>query len=271
GDGRRTTTPSPSSCLWAVTIRDTSRWRMGVLRWVAAAPRTRSAGGVEADRVALAVADDREPAVLADVRHRDQYLPPGGAHPLDRGVEGARAVADVEVDEAALGRRVALAVRLERARDAVPRKNGQFRAGELLGLELGAERGLVEPDGAGHVGDRDLEPVDGVRHGVFSFAIRFSDPACQPYVMFILVRRKSRLFAIAEYLRGRRTGTTAAEIADRFGVTLRTVYRDLEALRDAALPLRADRGRGGGYALDRAYTLPPVNFTAREAAVLTAL
>ncbi len=85
------------------------------------------------------------------------------------------------------------------------------------------------------------------------------------------MRRKSRLFAIAEYLRGRRTGVTAGEIADRFGVTLRTVYRDLEALRDAALPLRADRGRGGGYALDRAYTLPPVNFTPREAALLTAL
>ena len=64
---------------------------------------------------------------------------------------------------------------------------------------------------------------------------------------------------------------TAAEIAERFGVTLRTVYRDLDALREASLPLRADRGRGGGYALDRAYTLPPVNFTAREAALLTAL
>jgi len=85
------------------------------------------------------------------------------------------------------------------------------------------------------------------------------------------VRKKSRLFAIAEYLRGRRTGVTAAEIAERFGVTLRTIYRDLDALREAALPLRADRGRGGGYALDRAYTLPPVNFTAREAALLTAL
>jgi predicted DNA-binding transcriptional regulator YafY len=52
---------------------------------------------------------------------------------------------------------------------------------------------------------------------------------------------------------------------------VRTIYRDLDALRDAALPVRADRGRGGGYALDRAYTLPPVNFTAREAALLVTL
>jgi len=85
------------------------------------------------------------------------------------------------------------------------------------------------------------------------------------------MRKKSRLFALAEVLRGRRTGITAAELADRFGVTLRTIYRDIEALQDAGMPIRADRGRGGGYALDKSYQLPPVNFTAREAALLIAL
>lgn len=83
--------------------------------------------------------------------------------------------------------------------------------------------------------------------------------------------RQARLLAITEYLRGRRTGVTAQAIAERFGVTLRTVYRDLAALRDADLPLHAEQGRGGGYALDRHYTLPPVNLNAREAAVLVAL
>jgi len=82
------------------------------------------------------------------------------------------------------------------------------------------------------------------------------------------VRRQSRLFAIAEYLRGRRTGITAEALAARFDVTVRTIYRDLDALRDASLPLHADRGRGGGYALDRSYSLPPVNFKARGAALL---
>jgi predicted DNA-binding transcriptional regulator YafY len=85
------------------------------------------------------------------------------------------------------------------------------------------------------------------------------------------VTRQARLFAIAEYLRGRRTGVTAQHIADRFGVTLRTVYRDLAALKMADLPLHAEQGRGGGYALDRHYTLPPINLNAREAAVLVAL
>ncbi len=84
-------------------------------------------------------------------------------------------------------------------------------------------------------------------------------------------RRTERLFALTEHLRGRRTGVTAEALAERFGVTVRTIYRDLDALRGASLPLAAERGRGGGYALDRTYSLPPVNFTAREAALLVAV
>lgn len=82
------------------------------------------------------------------------------------------------------------------------------------------------------------------------------------------LRRTERLFALAEHLRARRTGVTAGALAERFGVTVRTIYRDLDALRAAALPIHAERGRGGGFALDRAYTIPPVNFSAREAALL---
>lgn len=85
------------------------------------------------------------------------------------------------------------------------------------------------------------------------------------------MNRTERLFAIAEALRARRTGVTAELLADRFGVSLRTIYRDLDALREASLPLHSERGRGGGYALDRTYALPPVNFTAREATLLLAL
>lgn len=83
--------------------------------------------------------------------------------------------------------------------------------------------------------------------------------------------RTERLFALTEYLRGRRTGVTAETLAERFDVTVRTIYRDLDTLRAAALPIGAERGRGGGYALDRSYSLPPVNFSAREAALLVAL
>jgi len=83
------------------------------------------------------------------------------------------------------------------------------------------------------------------------------------------MRRTERLFALAEALRARRTGVTAEQLAARFGVSVRTIYRDLDSLKDAELPIHADRGRGGGYALDRSYRLPPVNFTAREAAILS--
>ncbi len=82
------------------------------------------------------------------------------------------------------------------------------------------------------------------------------------------MKRQARLFAIAEYLRARRTGVTAEVLAEKFAVTVRTIYRDLDDLRDAALPLTAEQGRGGGYALEKSYSLPPVNFTAREAAML---
>jgi predicted DNA-binding transcriptional regulator YafY len=82
------------------------------------------------------------------------------------------------------------------------------------------------------------------------------------------MRRQARLLALVEYLRGRRTGVTAGTLAERFGTSARTIYRDLDTLREASLPLGAERGRGGGYALDRSYALPPVNFNAREAAVL---
>ena len=84
------------------------------------------------------------------------------------------------------------------------------------------------------------------------------------------MKRTERLFAISEVLRARRTGLTAQDLAERFNVSIRTIYRDLDALRIAHFPLLAEAGPGGGYALDRAYRLPPINFTAREAALLVA-
>ncbi|MEM1031078.1 MAG: HTH domain-containing protein [Myxococcota bacterium] len=84
------------------------------------------------------------------------------------------------------------------------------------------------------------------------------------------MKRADRLFALAELLRARRTGITADALAERFEVSVRTIHRDLDTLRRASLPIHGERGRGGGLALDHAYSMPPVNFTAREAAVLVA-
>jgi predicted DNA-binding transcriptional regulator YafY len=46
------------------------------------------------------------------------------------------------------------------------------------------------------------------------------------------------------------------------------VERDLSALAQAGVPLATRQGRGGGYTLDRSMSLPPLNFTPREAAAV---
>lgn len=61
-------------------------------------------------------------------------------------------------------------------------------------------------------------------------------------------------------------------LASRLEVTPRTIERDIGALQQAGVPIWSQRGRGGGYALDRKWNVPPLNFDATEAlAVLMAL
>lgn len=60
--------------------------------------------------------------------------------------------------------------------------------------------------------------------------------------------RAERLLSILLYLEGRRRAG-AAELARETGVSLRTLYRDMEALAMAGVPLSAEPGPGGGYAL----------------------
>ncbi|RVU44531.1 helix-turn-helix transcriptional regulator [Rubrivivax rivuli] len=76
--------------------------------------------------------------------------------------------------------------------------------------------------------------------------------------------RSSRLLSILLrlQLRGR---VTAAELAREFEVAVRTVYRDLDALSAAGVPLRADRGRGGGIVLPPGWRTELTGLTALEA------
>lgn len=61
----------------------------------------------------------------------------------------------------------------------------------------------------------------------------------------------------------------AQEIADRFGISLRTVYRDVKTLEEAGIPVIGEAGQG--YSIMEGYRLPPVMFTQEEAtALLTA-
>jgi predicted DNA-binding transcriptional regulator YafY len=64
------------------------------------------------------------------------------------------------------------------------------------------------------------------------------------------MNRLERLYAINEELRRRAPSpVSAATLADAFGVTRRTIERDLVALQYAGVPLDADVGRTGGYRL----------------------
>lgn len=87
------------------------------------------------------------------------------------------------------------------------------------------------------------------------------------------LRRADRLYALVEELRSRSPRAVGRDVlATRLEVTPRTVERDILALQQAGVPIWSQRGRGGGYALDRAWTVPPLNFDATEAlAVLMAL
>jgi predicted DNA-binding transcriptional regulator YafY len=83
------------------------------------------------------------------------------------------------------------------------------------------------------------------------------------------VNRTDRLYALVEELRAcAPRSRTSRQLADRFEVSVRTVERDLSALQQAGLPIFATPGPGGGYAIDKTHTLPPVNFTPEEAAAV---
>ena len=78
----------------------------------------------------------------------------------------------------------------------------------------------------------------------------------------------NRILAVLELLQahGQLSG---AEIARRLGVDRRTVRRYIVALEEMGIPVTAERGAGGGYALVAGFKLPPMLFTDDEALALS--
>ncbi len=76
------------------------------------------------------------------------------------------------------------------------------------------------------------------------------------------IRRFERIVAILIQLQSKRV-VRAQELADRFEVSLRTVYRDIRSLEAAGVPIAGEAGIG--YSLVEGYRLPPVVFTREEA------
>ncbi|ADB42685.1 helix-turn-helix transcriptional regulator [Spirosoma linguale] len=80
--------------------------------------------------------------------------------------------------------------------------------------------------------------------------------------------RLSRLVALLTLLQTKRM-VTATELANRFSVSTRTIYRDIRALESGGVPIVTHEGKG--YSLLEGYRLPPILFTREEAiALLTA-
>ncbi|MBS1742310.1 MAG: YafY family transcriptional regulator [Bacteroidetes bacterium] len=82
------------------------------------------------------------------------------------------------------------------------------------------------------------------------------------------MNRIDRVSAILIQLQSKRV-VKAQDIADRFNISLRTVYRDIKALYEAGVPVIGEAG--SGFSIMDGYRLPPVMFTKEEAtAFLTA-
>ena len=80
-----------------------------------------------------------------------------------------------------------------------------------------------------------------------------------------ILNRTERLFALVLLLQTR-PNMTSRDLAAHFGVSRRTVFRDLRALGESGVPLTyADEG---GYEILEGYQLPPLMLSAREAATL---
>lgn len=75
------------------------------------------------------------------------------------------------------------------------------------------------------------------------------------------MRRTDRLFELIQTLRDGRLHR-AQGMADRLGVSVRTVYRDMETLMASGVPVRGDRGLG--YQMTAPVTLPPLNLSLTE-------
>lgn len=79
------------------------------------------------------------------------------------------------------------------------------------------------------------------------------------------MNRLTRITTILIQLQSKKI-VTAKEIADRFEISLRTVYRDIKMLQDAGVPIGSENGIG--YFIVSGYSLPPIMITEEEANAL---
>ena len=79
------------------------------------------------------------------------------------------------------------------------------------------------------------------------------------------IKRLSRLTAILIQLQTKPL-ITSTSLAEKFGVSIRTIYRDIRALEQAGVPILTEEGKG--YSLMEGYKIPPIMFSENEANAL---
>jgi predicted DNA-binding transcriptional regulator YafY len=79
-----------------------------------------------------------------------------------------------------------------------------------------------------------------------------------------MIETSSRLLELLSLFQGRRDWQ-GDELADRLGVTPRTIRRDVERLRDLGYPVESRTGRAGGYRLRAGTAMPPLLLDDEEA------
>lgn len=82
------------------------------------------------------------------------------------------------------------------------------------------------------------------------------------------MNRIDRLMGIVTVLQSKKY-VTAEHIAEKFGMSVRTTYRDIKALSEIGIPVAFEPNRG--YFIMQGYFFPPVSFTQQEANALILL
>src|ERR1700759_4519825 len=82
------------------------------------------------------------------------------------------------------------------------------------------------------------------------------------------MNRVDRLFGILTLLQSKKF-VTGEKIAEKFGISIRSVYRDIKALNEQGVPVSFEPYKG--YFVVSGYFLPPVSFTSEEANALLLL
>ncbi len=77
----------------------------------------------------------------------------------------------------------------------------------------------------------------------------------------------TRLFTLILLLQ-RQPNSKAGELAEKLGVSVRSLHRYIALLDEMGIPIYSERGPNGGFSLVRGYKMPPLIFTPEEATAL---